>query len=89
VTDGADPPPVPPPALVPVPVRPTDCGSPAALSVTVSVAERAPLATGVKVTLIVQRAPAAMLDPQPFVSAKSLGLAPVIEMPVMLDISWQ
>jgi hypothetical protein len=34
--------------------------------------------------LIVQLAPAAMLDPQPFVSLKSLGSAPVIEMPVML-----
>ena len=51
---------------------------------TESVAERDPLAAGVKVMLIVQLAPAAMLDPQPFVSLKSLGSAPVIEMPVML-----
>ena len=53
------------------------------MSVMVSVAERDPLAAGVKVTLIAQLAPAAMLDPQPFVSAKSLRLAPVIEMPVI------
>jgi hypothetical protein len=83
VIDGVEPVPPPPPPLVPVPVRPTD-GSATAVAVTVSVAERDPLATGVKVTVIVQLAPAAMLDPQPFVSLKSLGSAPVIEMPVML-----
>jgi len=44
---------------VPVPVSPTVCGLPEALSVNVSEAARLPLAEGVKVTLIVQLAPAA------------------------------
>ena len=44
---------------VPVPVRLTLCGLPVALSVTVRAALRVPLAAGVKVTLIVQLAPAA------------------------------
>src|SRR5579863_7799572 len=39
---------------VPVPVRETACGLPAALSVTVTEAAREPVAVGVKVTLIVQ-----------------------------------
>ena len=54
------------------------------MSVKVSVAARDPLVAGVKVTLIVQLAPAATLGPQLFVSAKSAGFVPVIEMPVML-----
>jgi hypothetical protein len=44
---------------VPVPVSPTECGLPVALSFTVRVAERAPVAFGVNVTEIVQLAPAA------------------------------
>jgi len=39
-------------------------------------AMREPLAVGVKVTLIVQLAPAATLAPQLLVWAKSLGLVP-------------
>jgi len=85
VSNGAEPP-VPPPVLVPVPVRPTD-GSPTEVAVTESVAERDPLAPGVKVMLIVQPAPAAMLEPQLFVSVKSLGSAPVIEMPVRVKVA--
>ena len=46
-------------AAVPVPVRLTLCGLPVALSVRVTAAVRVPLAVGVKVTLIVQLAPAA------------------------------
>ena len=38
---------------------------------------RVPLAAGVNVTLIVQLAPAATLDPQLLVCAKSLGFVPV------------
>jgi hypothetical protein len=49
---------------VPVPVRLTVCGLPVALSVRVTAALRDPLAVGLKVTLIVQLAPAATLDPQ-------------------------
>src|SRR5690242_4652688 len=43
---------------LPVPVRLTLCGLPLALSVTARVAPRVPAAVGVKVTLIVQFAPA-------------------------------
>jgi hypothetical protein len=42
----------------------------------VTAAVRVPVAAGLKVTLMVQLAPAATLDPQLFVSAKSLELAP-------------
>jgi hypothetical protein len=65
-------------------VRITDCGLPAALSVRVRAAVKDPLAAGVNVTLTVQLAPAATLDPQLLVSAKSLGFVPVIAMLVML-----
>jgi len=50
-----------------VPVSPTDCGLLVALSVIVKVPVRAPAAAGVKVTLIVQLAPALTLLPQVFV----------------------
>src|SRR5215472_13188435 len=43
---------------IPVPVRLAICGLPGALSVTVRSPFRAPIAVGVKVTLIVQLAPA-------------------------------
>jgi hypothetical protein len=66
VTAGA-----PAPAAVPVPLKATVCGEPAALSVMVRVPVRAPLAAGVNVTEMVQLAPAATLDPQFWVSAKS------------------
>jgi hypothetical protein len=64
-------------AVVPVPVRLTVWGLLATLSVRVTVAVRAPLAAGVKVTLIVQLVPAATELPHVLVSAKSLALAPV------------
>ena len=48
------------------------------LSVTVSVAARAPVAAGVKLTVIVQLAAAASDVPQVFVSAKSPALVPEI-----------
>jgi hypothetical protein len=57
------------PALAPVPVRPTTCGLPAALSVIVIVPVCVPVAVGVKVTLIEQFAPAASDAPQVVVSA--------------------
>ena len=50
--------------LVPVPERLTVWGLPAALSAMLSAAVRAPLADGVKVTLIVQLAPATTELPQ-------------------------
>jgi hypothetical protein len=46
-------------AVVPVPLSETFCGLPAALSVKLRAAVRVPLAVGLKVTLIVQLAPAA------------------------------
>lgn len=55
--------------LTPVPVRLTVWGLPAALSVTLRVPLAVPLAVGVKLTLIVQLAPAATLVPQVFVWA--------------------
>ena len=61
---------------VPVPVRLTLWGLPVALSARVTAALRVPLAVGVKVTLIVQLAPAATELPQLLVCAKSLALVP-------------
>jgi len=68
-------------SAVPVPERLAVCGLLVALSVTVKVPLRVPVAVGVKVTLIVQDAPAATELPQLFVSAKSPLLAPVMAMP--------
>jgi hypothetical protein len=59
------------PEVVPVPLKAAVWGEPLALSVTVRVPVRAPAAVGVKVTEIVQLAPAATLVPQLLVSAKS------------------
>jgi hypothetical protein len=50
--------------LAPVPLRATLCGEPVASSVIVILAVRVPAAVGVKVTEIVQLAPAATLVPQ-------------------------
>src|ERR1019366_7834109 len=71
-------------ALVPVPVRVTVWGLPVALSVRARAAVRVPLAVAVKVTLMVQLAPAATELPQLLVCAKSLGLVPTSAMLVML-----
>ncbi len=71
---------------VPVPLRPTVCGLPAALSLMLSVALRVPVAVGVKVTLIEQLAPAATDVPQLLVWAKSVGFVPPIVMLVMLRV---
>ena len=53
----------------PVPVRVTVCGLPVALSVTVMVPGWLPVAVGVKVTVMVQLAPAATEVPQVLVWA--------------------
>src|SRR5439155_5732530 len=60
----------------PTPDRATLCGLPGALSVMVKAPERLPPPVGVKVTLMVQLAPAARLEPQVLVSAKSAASAP-------------
>ena len=48
-------------------------------------AVRVPVAVGLKVTLIVQLAPAATELPQVFVWAKSPALVPVTEMPLIVS----
>src|SRR5208282_3394267 len=64
---------------IPVPLSETPCGLPAALSVTESVAARAPLALGVNATLMVQLPPTASGAVQlSVVTAKSPLLVPVM-----------
>ena len=62
--------------VVPVPARLRDCALPPLLSITLMAAMRVPTAEGVKVTRIVQLAPAAIELPQLFVCAKLLAFAP-------------
>ena len=69
---------------VPVPERLTLWGLPLTLSEMVRAAVAAPLAEGLKVTLIVQLAPAATELPQLLVCVKSLGFAPESAKLVML-----
>src|SRR5579863_8198268 len=69
---------------VPVPVSETVCGLPAALSATDTLAVRVPELAGLKVTLMVQLAPAATEVPQVLVSEKSELLVPVMLIDVML-----
>ena len=66
-------------AYLPVPERATVCGEPVALSAMSSVAARAPVAAGLKVTEIVQEALAARDDPQVWVWLKSPAFVPLIE----------
>jgi hypothetical protein len=68
---------------VPVPVRAAVCGEPVALSATDIEALRLPAEAGVKVTVMVQLAPAASEVPQLLLSPKLLEFVPVTEMPVM------
>jgi len=68
-----------------VPARATACGLPLALSVKVTLAVNDPLATGVKVTLMAQLAPAATLVPQLLLCAKSLGFVPPSPMLLTLN----
>src|SRR5436305_1945247 len=72
---------------VPVPLNPAVCGDPVALSVMLTAALRTPAAVGVNVTEIVQLPPAATLDPQVLVWAKSPLFVPVIAMLVMLRVA--
>jgi hypothetical protein len=70
---------------VPVPVRVTLCGLPAASSWTFKFALRELLALGVKVTLIVQLAPTATLVPQLLVWAKFEAFVELIEILLMVS----
>src|SRR5437899_5808623 len=74
------------PPLTPVPGSVTFCGLPAALSVMLSAAVRVPLDVGLKVTLMLQLAPAASEMPQALVCAKSPALVPVIAMLLMVKL---
>src|SRR6266581_5927541 len=77
-------------AITPVPLRATAWGLPAALSVKVRLALRAPVAPGVKVRLIVQELPAAnVLLPlgQVLLWAKSAAFVPVSAMLLMRKAS--
>ena len=56
-----------------------------ALSATLSVALRVPVADGLKITEMEQLAPAATLDPQVLVWVKSLALVPETETLVTLN----
>ena len=64
-------------SIVPVPDTPEVWGLLLALSVTVKIALRVPVAVGVKVTLMVQVAPVAKVEGQLLVCPKSPGLVPV------------
>lgn len=73
---------------IPVPLRLLVCGLLLASSVTARTAERDPRACGVKVTSIVQLAPAAKVVPQVLVCAKSVLFVPVNPMLLMLSATF-
>lgn len=62
---------------VPVPESAEVCGLPAALSATLKVAEREPVAVGVNVTVIVQEIPFVSDEPHELAREKSPGFEPV------------
>jgi hypothetical protein len=70
---------------VPVPASGTDCGLPGALSETETSAERLPGATGSKVTVMVQLAPAFKPDPHVLLWLKSPAFEPPMLMLVMVN----
>src|SRR6266852_657936 len=70
----------------PVPVTATVCGLLLALSDTVRVAVRAPVALGVNVTEMVHLPLACTLPSHVLVSAKSPGSAPANEMPLIVSV---
>jgi len=72
---------------VPVPVRLTVCGLPAALSLTARVALLVPAAVGVNLTLMVQLEPAASVAPHVVVRVKSPLFPPVMVMLLMESVA--
>jgi len=78
-------------AFIPVPLRLTVCGLPAALSLIASTPVRVPTTVGVKVTEIEQLRPAARLAPQLLVCEKSPVVAMLAIMsdafPVLLSLT--
>jgi hypothetical protein len=73
-------------AVVPIPLRVTFCGLPAALSLMLSAAVRVPDAVGLNVILMLQLAAVANELPHVWVCAKSLALVPVTAIAVMLKV---
>ena len=73
------------PDETPVPLKAAACGLPVALSVTATLAVRVPVAVGLKVTLIMQLAPAPRLARQLWVWVKSPLLVPVMAKPLMIS----
>jgi hypothetical protein len=73
-------------ASTPVPERATLCVPPKALSVRVMLAEAAPVAAGVNVTLMAQVAPAFRFDPHVLVCANQVKLVPVTAMVVKVSV---
>src|SRR5690242_18272678 len=69
----------------PVPVKDADSGLSAALSVTVTEADKEPKATGRKVTVMLQLAPCGKAPPQVVDSKKSMVFAPVRAIEEMLN----
>ena len=72
-------------SAVPVPLIATACGDPDALSATDKLAVKDATDVGAKTTAIVQLLPASRELPQVFVCVKSVGLAPVMVMPVIVS----
>ena len=73
------------PETSPVPLKPIVCGLPAASSVMVTEAVRGPVWVGLKVTVMVQLAPAARPVPQVLVWLKSVAFVPVTAMLLMVN----
>jgi len=69
----------------PVPLSVTACGLPDASSVIVTLADRAPVAVGENVALMVHVALGASVPGQSFVCAKSAAFAPVMTMPEIVS----
>ncbi len=73
--------------LLPVPVKAIACGLFAALSAMLMDAVRAPVAVGLKVTLMVQVPAARTEAPQVLVCVNSALLVPVTVKPVMVKVA--
>ena len=71
----------------PVPEIAVVCGEPAAVSATETAAEKLAALAGVKVTEMLQLPPASSVLLQVVVSAKSVGLAPVMAIPVTARVA--
>jgi hypothetical protein len=70
-----------------MPERGAVWGLPVALSLTLSVAARLPVAKAVKVTLMLPATPGTSVAPQSVVRAKSAGLEPEMEILLMLSVA--